>query len=382
MEGESTGVGRYLAGLLYGLAARNADASPQAGPSEIWRLYFKGAPFDHPLWTETAPGQPVCFEPVFDQRPNARPVLWEQVRLPKRLKADGLDAVFSPSYSLPPRLGMPSVVTIHDLSFERLPDAFPFKERLRRRYLARRACRRAARVLADTHAIADELASTYGLNRCRIGVVPLAVEPCFRPTPEPDDEVRRTALGVTSPYLLMVGTVLARRRVDLVLDAFAAAVASAPRSATEHPLTLVLVGRNRLRRPAVLEEWIDATNLRDRIVRLGYVEEASLPALYRGAEASFYLSSYEGYGLPPLESLACGTPAVVAPGLGLDDLWPDYPYRCQQLDREAVVNQTRSLIADPAGRRKCGTEGAERMASLSWREAAGKLRAEIAQVLP
>ena len=81
MEGERTGVGRYLEGLLWGIA--------RTGDARRWRLYFKGDPFDHPLWA-TGDGR---FEPVFDRRPQARPILWEQLRLPLLLRRDSPELV-------------------------------------------------------------------------------------------------------------------------------------------------------------------------------------------------------------------------------------------------------------------------------------------------
>jgi len=368
LEGERTGVGRYLEGLLTGLA--------ELGDDDRYRLFFKGDPFDHPLWSEGS-GR---FEPVFDRRPDSRPILWEQLRLPRLLRGAGLDLLYSPAYSLPPAGSLPSVVTVHDLSFERLPEEFPWKERWRRRLLARRAVRRARRVLADTSAVARELAERYRVDRSRIGVVPLAVDPRFRDRrgggPEEDADLALLAdHGVRTPYLLYLGSILDRRRLDLVIAAFAAVAASDPE------LGLVIAGANRLRRPEALGRWIDESGHGGRIVRLGYVPEALLLPLYRRATLSFYLSSYEGYGLPPLESLAAGTPPVVTPGLALDELWPDYPFRCQRLAPEVVGAVTAVAVADPDARRAVAARGAEVLAPLTWRRSAELFRGELREAL-
>lgn len=360
MEGARTGVGRYLEGLLYGIA--RCDCSWR------WRLFFKGEPFDHELWRDGS-----RFEPVFDRRPRARPILWEQMRLPRLLGRADLDLVFSPAYSLPPGRGVPSIVTVHDLSFERLPDEFDFKERWRRRWLARRAAGRASRVLADTGEIASELERTYGLPPEKIGVVPIGLDSRFlagEGKPE-EDRARLEPYGVEPPYLLFLGSMLDRRRLDLAIRSFADAAASFP------SLRLVLAGQNRLRRPRDLELWIERSGVAERIRVIGYVAEDAVLALYRRAELTFYLSSYEGYGLPPLESLALATPAVVGSGLALDDLWPDYPYRCRRLDRPTVSATVRRALDDVAERRRVGAEGAERMARLDWKRSAGLFLAEV-----
>lgn len=367
MEGERTGVGRYLEGLLSGIA--------RCGDDRHWRLYFKGDPFDHPLWT-TGDARD-RFEPVFDRRPNARPILWEQTRLPRLLRRRRPDLVFSPAYSLPPATGAPGVVTVHDLSFELLPGDFPRKERWRRRLLARRAVKKARRVLTDTEEIAKDLIRTYRLSYGKIGVVPLGIDAKFLADGDGDhaaDDACLAPYGIRPPYLLHVGSILERRHVHLAIEAFTAVAGDDPE------LTLVLAGRNRLRRGDDLERWIEASGTAERIRVVGYVDEDHLVPLYRRATLSYYLSSYEGYGLPPLESLACGTPAVVSRGLALDELWPDYPYRALTLDRGAVIRITRAALEDSGGRRRLAREGRERMARLDWQRAAERFLDEIGRV--
>ncbi len=370
MEGAKTGVGRYLEGLLSGIARCGVDWK--------WRLFFKGDPFHHRLWTSADAGGGPTFEPVFDRRPGARPIPWEQLRLPLLLRREKPDLVFSPAYSLPPATGAPGIVTVHDLSFELLGDEFPRRERWRRRLLARQAVKRARRVLTDTEEIARDLIRVYGVGFDKIGVVPLGLDAKFFSTPgESDagggipDDADLEPYGIRPPYLLHLGSILDRRHLDLLISAFATL-------APEHPeLTLVIAGRNRLRRREDLDRWIAASGVSDRILQVGYVREEDLVLLYRRATLSFYLSTYEGYGLPPLESLAAGTPAVVSRGLALDELWPDYPYRTLTLDQSGVVRVTRAALADAGERRRIAREGVERMTRLEWKHAAELFMDEI-----
>ncbi len=377
MEGAKTGVGRYLEGLLSGVARTANDWR--------WQLYFKGDPFHHHLWstnrgnaTEARTGGPL-FEAFFDRRPRARPILWEQLRLPRLLRRDRPDIVFSPAYSLPPATGAPGIVTVHDLSFELLGDEFSRKERWRRRLLARRAVKRARRVLTDTEEIARDLIRVYGVDYDKIGVVPLGLDAkffCHTAAGEDDDseagdDADLEPYGIRRPYLLHLGSILERRHLELLIAAFSAVAA-------DHPeLTLVIAGRNRLRCRDHLERWIGASGVADRIRHVGYVREEDLALLYRRATLSFYLSSYEGYGLPPLESLAAGTPAIVSRGLALDELWPEYPYRALTLDRATVTRITRAALDDAGERRRVGREGARRMSRLDWKLAAELFLGEI-----
>ena len=363
MEGRPTGLGRYLEGLLGGLASLDAGR---------FSLFFKGDPFDHPLWAD---GNGV-FEAHFDHRPEAHPILWEQLRLPRLLRRGTFDLLFSPANALPPGLKMPSLVTIHDLSFEHLGEEFGWKERWRRRFLARRAARRATRILTDSGAGARDLQATYGLGPQRLGIVPLGLDPKFFDDGNPREDLSRLrALDVKPPYLLFSGTLLPRRHPELLLIAFETLAA-------EHPdLDLVLNGSNALPDPAAFERRIEASPVAQRIHRLGYVPEDTLVPLYRQAELTFYLSSLEGYGLPPLESLAAGTLAVVSDGLALDDLWPDYAYRCPRLTTEDVIATTRAALEDDH-RGAVSEEGVERMKSLTWERAAQVFLEEMRRVLP
>ena len=357
MEGERTGVGRYLEGLLCGLAQCSDDAT--------WLLFYKGDPFDHPLWSGAASSDH-RFEPVFDGRADARPIVWEQVRLPALLRRARPDLIFSPAYSLPPAAGAPGIVTVHDLSFELLGGEFPRRERWRRRFLARRAVRRARRVLTDREEIARDLMRTYKVAYEKISVVPLGIDERFFAAggAAPVDGDGLASSGVRRPYLLYLGSILERRHVEIVIAAFTAV-------AEQHPdLSLVLAGRNRLRRRDDLRRWIADSPARDRIVQIGYVREDDLLPLYRQATLSYYLSTYEGYGLPPLESLAAGTAAIVSRGLALDELWPDYPYRVLTLDAAAVTRMTRTALDDVEQRRRVARTAVERMGELDWRRAA------------
>lgn len=342
MDGKPTGVGRFLRGLLQ----HAIDCRPH------WRftLLFQGRSFDDPLFAAEA------IEPLFLNRPRTHPVLFEQLLLPRLLPS--LNAFFSPSYSLPPRLPCPSLVAIHDLSFEILPHEFGGRERWRRRYLARRAARQANRVLTISEQVARQLQDLYRVEPGRLAVLPLAVDrrrfriTCGKSSP------------AQSPYLLFLGSIFARRRLDVVLEAFAELARESPE------LRLVLAGENRLQRPTDLDAWIERSGVGDRVEQRGYVAESELLPLLRNAELSYYLSTYEGFGLPPLESLAAGTAVVTSPGLALEGLWPDYPYRCSSIDATEVVRVSRLVLGDEERRQQVLQAAETVLDAASWHRCA------------
>ncbi len=377
MEERSTGVGRYLTGLLQGVLA--SGLTPQ-GRAVEWLLFCKGSPTAHPLLTPENLAGVGCsvLRPRFDHRPAARPILWEQLRLPYLLRQHRLDLLFSPANSLPRGWSGPALVTIHDLSFEHLPAEFPWKERWRRSFLARRAARGATRILTGNPTMAHDLAQTYQLDRARIGVVPLALDANFWASPAQGPAADLAALavhGVHPPYLLFLGTLLPRRSLDLVIAAFAAVAPHFP------GLQLVIAGNNRLPHPQELVRWITQSGVGERVQVLGYVPDDLVFPLYRSAELSFYLSTYEGFGFPPLESLALGTAAIISRGIALDDLWPDYPYCCASLTADAVRDLTYRALVQPDERRQIVAAGQARLRALTWEASAAHFVAEIERTL-
>jgi alpha-1,3-rhamnosyl/mannosyltransferase len=212
-------------------------------------------------------------------------------------------------------------------------------------------------VLTLSRLVARQIEERYRVAADRIDVIPLAVdEAAFAPV---DADA---AAAPASPYLVFLGSILPRRRLDLVLEAFAPIARDRP------DLRQLIAGANRLAMPGIVGDWIESLDLVDRVVELGWVPERDLAALLAGAELSFYLSTYEGYGLPPIESLAAGTPPVVSLGLGLDDLWPDYPFRCDRFEAAEIERVTRRALDDEPLRHEVAVRGRELVKSLRWED--------------
>jgi len=361
MEGRATGVGRYLEGLLQGLELWDHGVE--------WHLFFQGDP---------APSLPRTDGPinVHHSRHHGSRVLWEQVLVTREIEAVEPDVVFGPAYTLPFGLRVPSVVTLHDLSFEVLPEEFGARERWRRRILARRAARVAHEVLAVSGHMGGLLRARFGLADGRVAVVPHGVDTDkFSSAPDPADDLLLAELEVKPPYLLWAGTVLERRLPLQVLGAFAAVRRDNPK------LELVIAGANRMRRPEKLDVWIKQLGLEHAVRRLGWVEETVLAPLYRGAELGVYVSRHEGYGLPPMECLACGTPVVVSAGLGLDDAWPDYLFRVSELDEESIAGVMTQILGDADRTAQIMVEANSVIAGCDWEQSSRRLVAELRRAL-
>lgn len=360
MERRSTGVGRYLTGLLRSLSQWDHGIE--------WHLFFQGEPYDDELWEIDG------FSPHFCRYPGRR-VVWEQWVVSRHIARHDLDLLFAPANTVPFGVRIPAVVTIHDLSFELCPEEFRWRERWRRRLLARRAGRMAHRVLSVSHRVADQLHRLYGVERRRIGVVPLGIDRNLLTTSGSDTLPNLESLGVHRPYLLSAGTILQRRLPRLVLEACSELFKE------RSDLQIVIAGDNRLRHPGRLQRWVKELGLVDRVRLLGWVDDSTLAALYRSAELSLYVSTYEGFGIPPLESLAFGSPALVGPGLALDEIWPDYPYRVSRFERADMVDMMRRMLGDPAGTADVIDSARGVLARLDWRDSSRRLVEELGRAV-
>jgi glycosyltransferase involved in cell wall biosynthesis len=252
----------------------------------------KDAGVDLEVWTPGA-----CRSPLADRAlhvPNGRlgGRLWEQVVLPAA--AHGR-MIWSLTNTAP--LMHPGVVVVHDLAASVGPQWFAGSMRLYARTVLTSA-RRANRVITVSNAVRDELIG-HGVEADRVTVVSPAVDERFRPASSGEVERLRGALGLHEDYAVMVGWVDPRKDV-------ATAVAAHERTVGDHPHDLVLVGSGHPTFASV------AQPRGDRIKFLGHAGDDDLVALLTGAKVLLYPSRYEGFGLPPLEAMACGTPAVVS----------------------------------------------------------------------
>ena len=255
------------------------------------------------------------------EAPDARPLrlAWEQLRLGPLVGASGAAAHHGPHYTMPHRCPVPSVVTVHDLSFFDEPRWHERSKVWLFRRAITRAAREAAVVVCPSRVTADALARWCEVD-AEVVVAPHGVDTDrFRPDePSPGADAARLAaldprLADGRPLLVFVGTLEPRKDVPTLVRAFS-------RVASDHPdALLVLAGGTGWGADAV-EAAVVATGLGRRILRTGYVDDDDIPALLRSATAVVYPSLYEGFGLPALEALACGAPLVTTRGTAMEEV--------------------------------------------------------------
>jgi glycosyltransferase involved in cell wall biosynthesis len=279
--GDTTGVGRYLGELLKRWVVR-ADAAR--------RRFLLYTPEPLPFVRGLPAGSPV--EQVVAG--SGTGTWWEQTHLRRAVRADKPDVFFAPAYTAPLALGLPLVVTIHDVSFAAHPEWFTPREGARRRLLTRQAARAASLILTDSEFSRREILERLSAPTERLLVIPPGVTP--RAAGSRD---RR------EPIVLFVGSIFNRRRLPETIVAFAEATVKRPDA------RLVIVGADRSYPHIDLERLADAAGIGKRLDVRHYVSEADLNSLYERASVFVFLSEYEGFGLTPLEALSAGVPIVV-----------------------------------------------------------------------
>jgi glycosyltransferase involved in cell wall biosynthesis len=292
------------------------------------------------------------------------------VRIPLTLSAElrrrPVD-VLHVQYTAPPLAPCPVVATIHDLSFEHLPETFKRRSRAQLRLTVRRTARAAAQVLAPSEFSCRDIIETYGVDPGRIAVTPLAAPTHFCPL---NDETRlkeiRDSYGIERDYILSVCAIQPRKNLARLIEAYSLLRRARPDSKLPQ---LVLAGKR---------GWLDNEIFRaadqsalGRDLRFtGYVAEPDLPALYSGAICFAYPSFFEGFGLPVLEAMQCGAPVIAGNRTSLPEVVGSAGLLIDPFDTKALSDALRRVIDDSQLRSTLRAKGLERAKVFNWKTTA------------
>ncbi|HYM95856.1 MAG TPA: glycosyltransferase family 1 protein [Candidatus Sulfotelmatobacter sp.] len=273
------------------------------------------------------------------------------------------------SYVAPPRLACPTVVTIHDLSYLAYPHSVSTRTRLILTTLVPRSVRQAARVIAVSDFTRKDLIARYGMDADRIAVVHEAAGSEFRRLP--DAGRRPLPGGVREPFVLAVGNLEPRKNLARLVEAFGGVARRDPAP------TLVLVGKAK-GSDSGLSEAI-ARHAPGRVVRVGFVSDDELVLLYNRAALFIYPSLYEGFGLPPLEAMACGCPVIASNVTAMPEILGDGALLVDPLSPAAMAEAIRAVLDRQGLAADLRAHGMRQAASYSWARAAKETRAVYAQ---
>jgi glycosyltransferase involved in cell wall biosynthesis len=307
-----------------------------------------------------------------DWRVMPFPRLWTHLRLSWEMLANPPDLLFVPSHVLPLLHPRRSVVTVHDLGYLYHPEAHTLSQNLYLRWSTRFNARTATHVLADSQATRRDLVRYYHIPEMKIAVVYPGRDEALAPVADPALlSAVRTRYGLSGPYLLNVGTLHPRKNLVRLVHAFGSLLRDSTAGARSSisGLQLVLAGKKGWLYDEILDQ-VRQLGLSNRVVLTGYVPDADLPALLSGALAFVFPSLYEGFGLPLLEAMACGTPVICSNAASLPEVAGDAALMVDPTDPEALTGALARLVTDDGLRRELVARGFRQMQQFSWRRCA------------
>ena len=322
--------------------------------------------------------------------PTSRPVVrifWEQVAQPFALRKEGVDLLHALAFVTPLLSPCPSVITIYDLSFILYPESFKGSKRFYLSLFTRLSARRARRIIAISQSTKGDVVRLLGVSPDKVEVVYCGIDEAFCPLPGDQVATFRSKRGLPERFILFVGTIEPRKNVTRLIEAFAGlkSQVTGPRLRPEaHPegsqvagdlgpvtwdLRLVIGGAKGWFYEDVFAR-VKELGVEGEVMFPGYISAGELPLWYNAAELFVYPSLYEGFGLPPLEAMACGTPVVAANTSSLPEVVGEAGLTVDPLAVEELTEAMRRVLDDEALRQEMRERGLRRAQGFSWTKTA------------
>jgi glycosyltransferase involved in cell wall biosynthesis len=303
------------------------------------------------------------WSPYLHVRGRGVRAAWMQLEVPRLLTETRVDVAVFPNYVVPLASPCPSIVVVHDLAILRTPEHFTLQKRLLMHLMLKQSIAAASVIGTVSEASQSDIMSILGVGRERTMLLPCAAHPfCHPASPEMVAAVR-TRHGLQRPYVLTVGTLEPRKNLLTLLRAFDRLEADA----RGHDL-VVVGGRGWL--DGQLVRALEARSGSKRVRWLGYVTESDLVSLYTGADLFVFVSTLEGFGLPVLEAMACGTPVIASDVAALREVGGDVPRFVAPRDDAGLARVIAHALGDRDGAAEARAAGIARAQRFSWRRTA------------
>ncbi|MFO8183515.1 MAG: glycosyltransferase family 1 protein [Candidatus Aegiribacteria sp.] len=342
-----TGIPNYIRRLLTGFASI---------PGDNTYFLYTNRPLPEDLRL------PDNFRTVLLRRPLPRFQLWFQLALPGRLKKDRVDIFHGLFSRLPLRLPVPGALTVYDLSGYNMP-------RLHKRWthmtnlMYPAYVRKAEGIVAISRATAREIEKYFPRASSKVTVIPAAAPPEYAEVKD-RDRLRRTRekLGLPERFILYLGTIEPRKNLTRLLEAYMIAAGSIPHS-------LVISGSVGWKTGEMFRE-LKSSGVRDRVKLTGFVDSEDIPALMTLADLFVFPSLYEGFGLPILEAMSCGTPVVTSNVSSMQEVAGDAALLVDPLSSDSIAEGLKELALDRKRREELRVKGLRRSAEFRWTDIA------------
>ncbi|HWM91498.1 MAG TPA: glycosyltransferase family 1 protein [Thermoanaerobaculia bacterium] len=352
-----TGISVYTRSLLLKLAALNG-------------FRYRGLAHRPPRGAEDLEAAGIPSE----HDPAPLGVIWQQLKLPKRLARGDIDLLWSPLMTIPLRCPVPAVATVHDLTSILMPESHRFKVRWSIVPFLRPSLEKVKKIVAISKSTADDIAFHFPQVARKVRVVYCGIDPEFRPGTPDGIWATREEIGAPEGYLFYAGTLEPRKNLGAILDAWETLRAEDPGAPP-----LILAGpygwgsRDLVRRIESLAP--------QGVKALGHVDRDLLVRLFQAATIFVYPSFYEGFGLPPAEALACGIPTIVSNVSSLPEVVGDAGVQVEPTDPGELMMAIRNLLESPGRREELRGRGLEQASKFRWESAAAEMEEVFREAL-
>lgn len=366
MAGALTGIGRFVGNLLRAV-------SLEKNPPELFLYGNQDTVFDLPqTW-----GRPP--QARTRRKSEAAVWWWDRITLPRMVRRDRPDIFLSPYFKAPGIRSCPVVITIHDLLFLKMPPEVSGKNAMycrAFRSFAASSARRAAAVFTVSERSRRDIVGLLGVPKGKTHVVGNCVGPDYHPT-EDEDRIAsaKKAVGIEGDYVFYLGNFGPHKNVDGLLETYAELDAE-----LRDRFRLVLGGRPDKWTPKT-HQTVSRLGLASRVSFPGHISEDLLPAIYNGAAAFVTLSRWEGFGLPVLEAMACGTPVICSNSTSLPEVTGGAALLVDADDRAACAAGLTKALTDDALRTDLRTKGPARAKHFSPARFAGLILKALEKVI-
>ncbi|MFA4954220.1 MAG: glycosyltransferase family 1 protein [Patescibacteria group bacterium] len=298
------------------------------------------------------------------------PFGWTQLRLSYELYRRPIDALWLPGSTLPRYFPKQTVVTVHDVGFHRFPKLYKPRQVRIHEHAMKEIKKHAARIITVSEYSGREIAEAYGIDPQRIVIAYNGVDhTMYRPiTDQAAIEERLRRYTLPRPYFIALGRLEEKKNIAMLVRAF---TQFKTRRGVGDPFRLALVGAHGFGYEEI-KRAIEDSAFKSDILELGYIPEADKPYLLAGAHALIHPSFYEGFGIPPVEAMACGCPVLASNAASLPEILDNAAEFFSPHEPEQLVALMDKIAADVAKRQSMSALGLERAKLFTWRAAAEK----------
>ena len=351
LEGKPTGVGNYLHNILQHLSLQ-----------ENWKTTI--------FYKNEIPAELAGFESVL-LRSNAANLVWLHTTLASELRRRSIDLFFTPTPNCIPMFQGIQTATVHDLSYFLYPEWFSARDRWIRKVSTRYAFSKAKRIYVVSQHVKGEILQRFGVAEEKLLVTPNAVQE-KKVDPELRNRLRKSHGYEDRRIILYVGSIFQRRHLPVLIQSLAE---------LQPDVLLVVVGENRTYPRLDLKEMARKSSIESRVLFLEYASAKTLEDYYRMADVFIYLSTYEGFGVPPLEAMSHGVPVVLSPTPAMDEIYQYSALFVTDISPAAVADSLRACLNDPSLQERLMQSGLAQAARSSWKNTADIISSDWEQLL-